>query len=144
MLLAEVISYIFPQQSRNERIERSSRDETLLDNLFRSSVVMISYPNSTLKPIRDLRKYTLNSEVTTFPQRAFNDSILSAKIVGDIPRSFPRSGILDMPWHEKKNIYSTSICIQYCFCALPKKIFLMRGTDETFRVETAVCPITHL
>ena len=116
MLLAEVI---FPQQRRNERIERSSRDETLLDKLFRSSVVMISYPNWTLKPIRDLRKY---SEVSTFPQRAFNDSILSAKIVGDIPRSFPRSSILDMPRHEKKNIYSTSICASVLF-SFPKKNF---------------------
>ena len=123
-------------------MKRSSLDETLLDNLFRSLVLLISHPNSTLNPNRDLRKYTLNSEVTAFPQRASNDSILSAKIVGDIPRSFPRSSILDMPRHEKKNTYSTSICIQYCFCALPKKIFLMRGTDETFMVETAVCPIT--
>ena len=139
MLLAEVI---FPQQRRNERIERSSHDETLLDNLFRSSVVMISYPNSTLKPIRDLRKYTLNSEVSTFPQRAFNDSILSAKLVGDIPRSFPRSSILDMPRHEKKNIYSTSICASVLFSCIPKEEFLMRGTDETLMVETAVCPIT--
>ena len=140
VLLAEVI---FPQQRRNERIERSSHDETLLDNLFRSSVVMISYPNSTLKPIRDLRKYTLNnSEVSTFPQRAFNDSILSAKIVGDIPRSFPRSSILDMPRHEKKNIYSTSICASVLFSCIPKEEFLMRGTDETLMVETAVCPIT--
>ena len=140
VLLAEVI---FPQQRRNERIERSLHDETLLDNLFRSSVVMISYPNSTLKPIRDLRKYTLNnSEVSTFPQRAFNDSILSAKIVGDIPRSFPRSSILDMPRHEKKNIYSTSICASVLFSCIPKEEFLMRGTDETLMVETAVCPIT--
>ena len=139
VLLAEVI---FPQQRRNERIERSSHDETLLDNLFRSSVVMISYPNSTLKPIRDLRKYTLNSEVSTFPQRAFNDSILSAKIVGDIPRSVPCSSILDMPRHEKKNIYSTSICASVLFSCIPKEEFLMRGTDETLMVETAVCPIT--
>ena len=125
-------------------MKRSSLDETLLDNLFRSSVVMISYPNSTLKPIRDLRKYTLNSEVTTFPRRASNDSILSAKIVGDIPRSFPRSSILDMPRHEKKNTIQLQYAYQYCVCALPKKIFLMRGTDETFMVETAVCPITHV
>ena len=96
----------------------------------------------TLKPIRDLRKYTLNSEVSTFPQRAFHDSILSAKIVGDIPRSFPRSSILDMPRHEKKNIYSTSICASVLFSCIPKEEFLMRGTDETFMVKTAVCPIT--
>ena len=134
---------IFPQQRRNERIERSSHDETLLDNLFRSSVVMISYPNSTLKPIRDLRKYTLNSEVSAFPQRAFNDSILSAKIVGDIPRSFPHSSILDMPRHEKKNIYSTSICASsVLFPCIPKEEFLVRGTDETLMVKIAVCPIT--
>ena len=117
VLLAEVI---FPQQRSNERIERSSHDETLLDNLFRSSVVMISYPNSTLKPIRDLRKYTLNSKVSTFPQRSFNDSILSAKIVGDIPRSFPRSSILDIPRHEKKNTYSTPVL----FLCITKEEFL--------------------
>ena len=134
---------IFPQQRRNERIERSSNDKTLLGNLFRSSVAMISYPKSVLKPIRDLRKYTLNnSEVSTFPQRAFNNSILSAKIVGDIPRSFPRSSILDMPRHEKKTIYSTSICASVLFSCIPKEEFLMRGTDETLMVETAVCPIT--
>ena len=120
MLLEEVI---FPQQRRNERIERSSHDETLLDNLFRSSVLMISYPNSTLKPIRDLRKYTLNSEVSTFPQRAFNDSILSAKIVGDIPRSFPRSSILDMPRHEKKNCF----CVPVLFLCIAKEDFFNEG-----------------
>ena len=112
MLLAEVI---FPHQRRNERMKRSSHDETLLDNLFRSLVLLISHPNSTLNPNRDLRKYILNSEVTTFPQRASNDSILSAKIVGEIPRSFPRSSILDMPRHEKKNIYSTSIYASVLF-----------------------------
>ena len=84
-------------------MKRSSHDETLPDNLFRSLVLLISHPNSTLNSNRDLRKYTLNSEVTTFPQRASNDSILLAKIVGDIPRSFPSSSILDMPRHEKKN-----------------------------------------
>ena len=123
-------------------MKRTSLDETLLDNLFRSLVLLISHPNSTLNPNRDLRKYTLNSEVTTFPQRASNDSILSAKIVGDIPRSFPRSSILDMPRHEKKNIYSTSICASVLFSCIPKEEFLMRGTDETLMVETAVCPIT--
>ena len=123
-------------------MKRSSLDETLLDNLFQSLVLLISHPNSTLNPNRDLRKYTLNSEVTTFPQRASNDSILSAKIVGDIPRSFPRSSILDMPRHEKKNIYSTSICASILFSCIPKEEFLMRGTDETLMVETAVCPIT--
>ena len=122
-------------------MKRSSHDETLLDNLFRSSVVMISYPNSTLKPTRDLRKYTLNSEVSTFPQRAFNDSILSAKIVGDIPRSFPSSSILDMPQHEKKNEFNFNMRISIVSC-IPKEEFLMRGTDETLMVETAVCPIT--
>ena len=122
-------------------MKRSLHDETLLDNLFRSSVVMISYPNSMLKLIQDLCKYTLNSEVSTFPQRAFNDSILSAKIVGDIPRSFPCSSILDMPRHEKKNIYSTSICASVLFSCISKEEFLMRGTDETLMVETAVCPI---
>ena len=126
-------------------MKRSSHDKKLLDNLFRSLVLLISHPNSTLNPNRDLRKYTLNSEVTTFPQRASNDSILSAKIVGDIPRSFPRSSILDMPRHEKKNIYSTSICASsVLFSCIPKEEFLMRGTDETLMVETAVCPITHV
>ena len=139
MLLAEVI---FPQQRRNERMKRSSHDETLLDNLFRSLVLLISHPNSTLNPNRDLRKYTLNSEVTTFPQRASNDSILSAKIVGDIPRCFPSCRILDMPRYEKKNSYSTSICASVLFSCIPKEEFLMRGTDETLMVETAVCPIT--
>ena len=123
-------------------MKRSSHDETLLDNLFRSLVLLISHPNSTLNPNRDLRKYTLNSEVTTFPQKASNDSILSAKIVGDIPRSFPRSGILDMPRHEKKNIYPASICASVLFSCIPKEEFLMRGTDETLMVKTAVCPIT--
>ena len=109
--------------------KRSSRDETLLDRqiLFQSSVVMISYPNSTLKPIRDLRKYTLNSEVSTFPQRAFNDSILSAKIIGDIPRSFPRPSILDMPRHEKKNTYSTSICVPVLLLCITKEDFFDEG-----------------
>ena len=127
-------------------MKRSSHDETLLDNLFRSFVLLISHPNLTLNPNRDLRKYTLNSEVTTFPRRASNDSILSAKIVqlGDIPRSFPRSSILDMPRHEKKNTYSTSICIPVLFLCITKEEFLMRGTDETFMVKTAVCPITHV
>ena len=124
MLLAEVI---FPKQRRNERMKRSLHDKTLLDNLFRSLVLLISHPNSTLNPNRDLRKYTLNSEVTTFPQRASNDSILSAKIVGDIPRSFPCSSILDMPQHEKKNIYSTSICASVLFSCIPKEEFLMRA-----------------
>ena len=123
-------------------MKRSSLDETLLDNLFRSLVLLISHPHSTLNPNRDLRKYTLNSEVTTFPRRASNDSILSAKIVGDIPRSFPCSSILDMPRLEKKNIYSTSICASVLFSYIPKEEFLMRGTDETLMVETAVCPIT--
>ena len=125
-------------------MKRSSHDETLLDNLFRSLVLLISHPNSTLNPNRDLRKYTLNSEVTTFPQRASNDSILSAKIVGDIPRSFPCSSILDMPRHEKKNTYSTSICVAVLFLCITKEEFLMRGTDEIFMVKTAVCPITHV
>ena len=123
-------------------MKRSSHDETLLDNLFRSLVLMISLPFSTLNPNRDLHKYTLNSEVTTFPRRASNDSILSAKIVGDIPRSFPSSSILDIPRHEKKNIYSTSICASVLFSCILKEEFLMRGTDETLMVETAVCPIT--
>ena len=86
VLLAEVI---FPQQRRNERIERSSHDETLLDNLFRSSVVMISYPNSTLKPIRDLRKYTLNnSEVSTFPQRALMRVSYEQRLLADTDRNY--------------------------------------------------------
>ena len=102
-------------------MKRSSHDETLLDNLFRSLVLLISHPNSTLNPNRDLRTYTLNSEVTTFPQRASNDSILSAKIVGDIPRTFPRSSMLDMSRHEKKNTYSTSICVPVLFLCIKEE-----------------------
>ena len=124
MLLAEVI---FPQQRRNEKLKfkRSLLDKTLLDNLFQSLVLLISHPYSTINPNRDLSKYTLNSnsEVTTFPRRASNDSILSAKIVGDIPRSFPRSSILDMPRHEKKNTYSTSKCIPVLFLCITKEEF---------------------
>ena len=37
------------------------------------------------------------------PVGPFDDSILLAKIVGDIPRCSPGSSILDMPRHEKKN-----------------------------------------
>ena len=84
-------------------MKRSLHDKTLLDNLFLSFVLLISHAYLMLDPNRDLRKYTLNSQVTTFPQRASNDIILSAKIVGDIPRSFPHSSILNMPRHEKKN-----------------------------------------
>ena len=125
-------------------MKRSLHDKTLLDNLFLSFVLLISHAYLMLDPNRDLRKYTLNSQVTTFPQRASNDIILSAKIVGDIPRSFPHSSILDMPRHEKKNACSTSICIPVLFLCITKEEFFMRGTYETFMVKTAGCPITHV
>ena len=93
-------------------MKRSSNDETLLDTLFQSLVFMISHPNSTLNSTRDLLS---TQEVTTYPQRAINDTTLWAKIVGDIPRSFPSSSILDMPRHEKTNKNSTSICSSVWF-----------------------------
>ena len=124
MLLAEVL---FPQQRRHKRMKRSLHDKTLLDNLFLSFVLLISHAYLMLDPNQDLRKYSHNSQVTTFPQRASNDSVLSAKIVGDIPRSFPCSSILDMPRHEKKNTYSTSICIPVLFLCITKEEYFDEG-----------------
>ena len=74
----------------------------------------------------------------------FNDSILLVKIVGDIPRSSPGSSILDMPQHEKKDFKSsTSTYAMTVFFEIHfHRRIPMRGTDETYMVETAVCPIT--
>ena len=125
-------------------MERSLYDETSLDNLFRSLVGMISYPNLMLNPIRDVRKYTLNSEVTTFPQRALMLVSYQQRLLVTFPGLFLALVYWTCHGIRKRIFIQLQYASQYCFCALPTKIFLMRGTDETFMVETAVCPITHL
>ena len=78
-------------------------------------------PDSTLNPP--------NPKVAIYPFGAFNDSILLAKFVGNTrfsPRLKYIEHTVELPWDEKMNFHST---------------FHMRGTDETFMVETAVCPM---
>ena len=62
-------------------------------------------PDSTLNPP--------NPKVAIYPFGAFNDSILLAKFVGNT-RFSPRLKYIEhtvaLPRHEKKNLYSTSIC----------------------------------
>ena len=100
------------------------------------SMTKIFISNSTLNKSKFLR-LQLNL------MGPFNDSILLVKIVGDIPRSSPGSSILDMPRHEKKDFGSTSICASTVFFEIHfHRRIPMRGTDETYMVETAVCPIT--
>ena len=53
-------------------MERSSLEETLLDNLFRSLVVMISHPIATLNPINSIAslKFLALADIANFLQFA--------------------------------------------------------------------------
>ena len=63
-------------------MERSSLEETLLDNLFRSLVVMISHPIATLNPINSIAslKFLALADIANFTVRRrshCNSSFLS-------------------------------------------------------------------
>ena len=63
-------------------MERSSLEETLLDNLFRSLVVMISHPIATLNPINSIAslKFLALADIANFIVRRrshCNSSFLS-------------------------------------------------------------------